>query len=62
MEKRVTDNWEKKRKRFKRGEEARLHFCTIVQVRVSLTSVISIVNHLFLIGIEFGEDWDGFEN
>jgi len=21
-----------------------------------------IVNHLFLIGIEFGEDWDGFEN
>jgi len=32
------------------------------QVRVSLTSVILIVNLLFLIGIEFGEDWEGFEN
>ena len=48
--------------RLKGEERLGCNFCTFFQVRVSLTSVILIVNHLFLIGIEFGEDWDGFEN
>ncbi len=43
-------------RRISQGESFAVAFYSSNQVRVSLTSIILIVNHLFLIGIEFGEN------
>jgi len=51
-----TDFWLKRESTVEGRREARLQILQFFQVRVSLTSIILIVNHLFLIGIEFGEN------